>query len=170
MSEKNYFLICCVLLVLFSSCGIKDELNQLKSEVSELRDTIERIETDAEKLLIETTELIAQANAFVKETTPRELMFFDNIGHVRGVTGDENPAIFSLKVSIGCEDKDVIGELTDRKWEIQNLILLHISKKKQKELTPAYYGQLQEELKVQINHLLLIGKIKVVVFREFVVS
>ncbi len=102
---------------------------------------------------------------------PEPLMYYDNIEAIRGVTADENPAVFSVRVSIGYVfDNDVNKELIDRQREIQNIILLYISTKKKRELVPENYARVQEELKDQINRVMATGKIRQVVFREFVVQ
>lgn len=104
-------------------------------------------------------------------STKKPLEYYDNIDSIRGVTADENPAIFSLRVSVGYKknDKETNTELIDRRRELQNLILLYISTKKMSELTPEYYAQLQEELKQQVNRR-MIRDIDEVTFREFVVT
>lgn len=106
------------------------------------------------------------------KSKPKPLEYYDNIENIRGVTADENPAIFSMRLSIGYEEgaKEINTELIKRGREIQNLVLLYISTKKMNELTPEYYGELQEELKQQINLRMTEGKIKEVTFREFVVT
>ena len=49
---------------------------------------------------------------------PEPLMYYDNIEAIRGVTADENPAVFSVRVSIGYVfDNDVNKELIDRQRE-----------------------------------------------------
>ncbi len=99
------------------------------------------------------------------------LEYYDNIESIRGVTADENPAIFSLKVSIGYKmnDKETNTELIARTRQIQNIIFLYISNKKADELTPEHYAQLEEDLKQRINQVMT-HKIDSVVFREFVVT
>ncbi len=107
---------------------------------------------------------------YTAKTPPLE--YYDNIESIRGVTADENPAIFSLRVSIGYQmgNKEINSELIARTRQIQNLIFLYISSKKAEELTPSHYQQLEEELKIQINQIMTTGKIDSVVFREFVVT
>ena len=98
--------------------------------------------------------------------------YYDNIESIRGVTSDQVPSIFSLKVSIGYAmgNKDINTELIARSRQIQNIIFLYISQKKADELTPVHYAQLEEDLKQQINQIMQSGKIDSVVFREFVVT
>ena len=99
-------------------------------------------------------------------------MYDDSIESIRGVTADETPAIFSLKVSLGYEEgsNKIAFELNARRREIQNIIFLYISQKHREELAPKYYQQLQDELMNQINRRMKEGKIKQVVFSEFVVT
>ena len=97
---------------------------------------------------------------------------YDEIEAIRGVTSDEEQAIFTLQVSLLYEmgNTTVNTELISRKREIQNLVFLHISQKKAEDLKPKYYTTLQEELKQLINRVLSQGRIEQVVFREFVVA
>ena len=99
-------------------------------------------------------------------------MYDDSIESIRGVTADETPAIFSLKVSLGDEERSskIAFELNARRRDIQNIIFLYISQKHREELAPKYYQQLQDELMNQINRRMKEGKIKQVVFSEFVVT
>ena len=82
------------------------------------------------------------------------------------------PAIYTVKVSIGFkqEDNKTAFELNARRREVQNLIFLTLSSKKKIDLRPDKYKALQEELKNSINRIMQSGKIKSVVFREFVVA
>lgn len=100
------------------------------------------------------------------------LQYDDTIESIRGVTSDEVPAIFSVQVSIGFEEGNnrVAFELNARRRELQNIIFLFISTKRKNDLRPEFYAKLQEELKQQINRVMKSGKIKQVVFREFVVT
>ena len=100
------------------------------------------------------------------------LQYDDTLEEIRGVTSDEEPAIFSAKVSMGfeAESKTVAFELSARKREIQNIIFLYLSGKPKSELKPERYVQIQEDLRNNINKVMKEGKIKSVVFREFVVA
>ena len=100
------------------------------------------------------------------------LQYDDSIESIRGVTADEVPGIFSIQVSLGYEEGNnrIAFELNARRREIQNIVFLHISNKSKDGLKPEYYTKLQEELKEQINRVMKSGKIKQVVFREFVVA
>jgi flagellar FliL protein len=100
------------------------------------------------------------------------LQYDDSLGDMRGVTSDEEPGIFSTKISLGYDasSKTIAFELAARKREIQNIILLYLSGKTKEELKPGNYGRLQEDLKNDINKVMKQGKIKKVVFQEFVVQ
>ncbi len=100
------------------------------------------------------------------------LSYFDSIDSIRGVTTDDPPAVFTMQVSLGFrnEDKTLAVELSARQRQIENLLLTTISRKSRSELTPEYYGLLQDELKIQINKLLADGQIHEVVFRQFMVT
>ena len=116
------------------------------------------------------TELTIVSPQYQAKAEPLE---YDNtIESIRGVTADEAPAIFSMRVGLGYEagNNKIAFELNARRWEIQNIILLFISTKTKDDLRPERYAQLQEELKQQINRVMKEGKIKKVVFREFVVT
>jgi len=64
----------------------------------------------------------------------------------------------------------VAFEITARHREIQNIIFLYLSGKTKDELKPEKYLAIQEDLKNQINKVMKSGKLKSVVFREFVVA
>jgi len=100
------------------------------------------------------------------------LLYDDSIDEIRGVTADEVQAIFSCKVSLGYDaskNKKLAFEIGARKREIQDIIFKLISTRYQDQLRPEHYAAVQEELKEQINRVLLEGKVQKVVFREFVV-
>ena len=106
------------------------------------------------------------------KATEDPLQYDDSIESIRGVTSDEVPAIYTVKVSIGFKqgDNKTAFELNARRREVQNLIFLILSGKKKIDLKPDKYKALQEELKNSINRVMQSGKIKSVVFREFVVA
>lgn len=97
---------------------------------------------------------------------------FDNIEAIRGVTSDEEPAIFTVRVTLLYEkgNTKITTELGDRVRELQNVVFLHISQKRAQDLRPEQYASLQEELRQSINRVLSQGTIDQVVFREFVVA
>ena len=96
---------------------------------------------------------------------------FDLLEVVRGVTSDEQPQIFTLKVELGYEqgDSNLQTELNDRVSELENLIFLHVSQKRAEDLRPRNYATLQEELRRQINRVLINGQVEAVWLSEFVV-
>ena len=100
------------------------------------------------------------------------LEYYDNIDLIRGVTSDEVPEIFSVRISIGYGfgEQQVSTELTARRREIQHLVFLHLSQKRSSELRPENYNQLAEDLKQKINQVMKQGRVQQVVFREFVVA
>jgi flagellar FliL protein len=100
------------------------------------------------------------------------LNYDDTIEDIRGTTSDEVGAIFSARVSLGYEpdNQRLAFEITSRKRQIQNIILLYLSNRTKDQLRPEYYRQIQEELKNQINTVMREGQIKEVTFREFVVT
>lgn len=104
--------------------------------------------------------------------TEDPLQYDDSIESIRGVTSDDVPAIYTVKVSIGFKqgDNKTAFEFNARRREIQNLIFLILSGKKKIDLRPDKYSALQQELKTAINSRMQSGKIKAVVFREFVVT
>jgi flagellar FliL protein len=103
---------------------------------------------------------------------PQPLQYDDTIEEIRGVTSDDPPAIFSTRVSIGYEpgNTKMAIELTARKRQIQNIILLRLSSKTREELGPENYATLQGELKNAINGFMREGQIQEVLFRDFVVT
>jgi flagellar basal body-associated protein FliL len=96
---------------------------------------------------------------------------FDLLDVIRGVTSDEQQQIFTLQVELGYEFNNVPiqTELNNRTSEIENLIFLHVSQKRAEELRPRNYTTLQDELKRQINNVLIAGRVDEVWLREFVV-
>ena len=96
---------------------------------------------------------------------------FDLLESVRGVTSDEQPRVFTLQVELGYEqgDTNLQTELNDRVSELENLVFLHVSQKRAEELRPRNYATLQEELKRQINRVLINGQVEAVWLSEFVV-
>jgi flagellar protein FliL len=102
----------------------------------------------------------------------KPLANFDNIDQIRGQTADETPAVFLLQVSLGYDpaDKEVSVEIGERAREIQDLILKNVSQKRAAELSTTRYDELQAELMTQINTLMRTGKVKKVMFRQFVVQ
>jgi flagellar basal body-associated protein FliL len=97
---------------------------------------------------------------------------FDGIEQIRGQTADDPPAIFLMSVSLGYDtkDKEISVEIGNRQREIQDLILTDISQKKAADLSPAHYGEVQAELINLINMRMRTGKVKTVMFRQFVVQ
>ena len=97
---------------------------------------------------------------------------YDSIEQIRGQTADDTPAVFLLQVSLGYDpiDKEVSVEIGERQREIQDLILKYISQKTAADLSPGHYGTLQSDLLGQINMLMRTGKVKSVMFRQFVVQ
>jgi flagellar basal body-associated protein FliL len=75
-------------------------------------------------------------------------------------------------VSIGYDpkDKEISVEIGNRQREIQDLILKDISQKKAADLSPSHYAEVQAELMDMINMVMRDGKVKSVMFRQFVVQ
>jgi len=96
---------------------------------------------------------------------------FKNLDVIRGVTSDEQQQIFTVQVQLGYEfgNQPLLNELIKRTSEIENLIFLHVSQKRAAELRPNNYATLQEELRREINNVLIIGRVDEVWLREFVV-
>jgi flagellar basal body-associated protein FliL len=77
-----------------------------------------------------------------------------------------------MQVSLGYDtkDKEINVEIGNRRREIQDLILKDISQKKAAELAPGRYPEVQAELMDMINVVMRSGKVKSVMFRQFVVQ
>jgi flagellar basal body-associated protein FliL len=101
-----------------------------------------------------------------------KLAFFDDIEQIRGQTADDPPAIYLISVSLGYDprDKDVSVEIGNRRREIQDIVLGDLSKKKAVDLGPGHKDQLQAEMVDLINTIMKTGKVRSVVFRQFVVQ
>lgn len=99
------------------------------------------------------------------------LQYDDSLEEIRGVTSDAEPAIFSARISLGYEQTETktAFELSARRTQIQNTIFLYLSNQSKEGLKPDKYQAIQDELKIRINKLMVQGKIKEVVFREFTV-
>jgi len=106
------------------------------------------------------------------QATRPPLQYDDTLEEIRGVTSDEEPGIFSAKISMGFDkdSKTIAFELSERKREIQNIVFLYLSGRSKAELRPESYTQILEDLKNSINKVMREGKIKEVAFREFVVA
>jgi flagellar protein FliL len=104
-------------------------------------------------------------------TKSEPLASYDDIEQIRGQTADLPPATFLLQVSLGysTEEADVSVEIGSRKREIQDLILKTISQKKAVDLAPSQYAVVQAELMDMINMVMKTGKVKAVMFRQFLV-
>ena len=100
------------------------------------------------------------------------LSSYDDIEQIRGQTADDPPAIFLMSVSLGYDpkDKEVSVEIGNRRREIQDLILKDISQKKAADLAPGHYDEIQAQIMDEINSVMRTGKVKSVMFRQFVVQ
>jgi flagellar FliL protein len=114
--------------------------------------------------------LAAVSPAYSAKEDP--LAIYDGIEQIRGQTADDPPAIYLMLVSLGYDPKDKVisVEIGNRNREIQDLILKYVSQKKAAELSPEHFDSVQAELKDQINAAMRDGKVKKVMFRQFVVQ
>jgi flagellar FliL protein len=114
--------------------------------------------------------LAAISPAYAAKAEP--LAAYDDIEQIRGQTADDPPAIFLMQVSLGYDtkDKEINVEIGNRRREIQDLILKDISQKKAADLAPGRYPEVQAELMDMINAVMRSGKVKSVMFRQFVVQ
>jgi flagellar FliL protein len=114
--------------------------------------------------------LAAISPEYQAKTEP--LASYDGIEQIRGQTADDPPAIFLMSVSIGYDpkDKEISVEIGNRQREIQDLILKEISQRKAADLAPGHYGEVQADLMNLINMRMSTGKVKSVMFRQFVVQ
>ncbi len=114
--------------------------------------------------------LAAVSPAYAGKAEP--LASFDDIEQIRGQTADDPPAIFIMQLSLGYDpkDKEVSTEIGNRRREIQDLVLKDVSQKRAADLAPGRYGEVQAELMDMINSIMRNGKVKSVMFRQFVVQ
>jgi flagellar basal body-associated protein FliL len=105
--------------------------------------------------------LVAISQSYAQKEA--SLSFYDDVEQIRGQTTDEAPAIFLMSVSLGYAptDKDVGVEIGNRRREIHDIVLRDLS---------IHYDELQAELKDSINMIMKSGKVRSVVFRQFVVQ
>jgi flagellar protein FliL len=97
---------------------------------------------------------------------------YDGIDQIRGTTADDPAGLFMLQVSLGYDEKEkeVSVEIGNRKRQIQDLIIKFVSKKSAADLVPSHYDELQQELQDQINTIMTSGKVKSVMFQQFIVQ
>jgi len=93
--------------------------------------------------------------------------YFNSLRLFRGLTADDPPKTFSAEISIGYQmgRTRVQTELIERKDSIENIIFLFLGSKKADELTTENAKELQEQIKNQINDI-MIEKIDLVLFKE----
>jgi flagellar FliL protein len=108
----------------------------------------------------------AQSPAYQPKEEP--LAYSEAVGSIRGQTSDEEPATFLVEISIGYaqDDKQVLTEIGQRAPQILDLALKYLSQRKAEDLGPAFYEQIQDELRSRINGVMTTGKVKSVVFRQ----
>jgi len=93
--------------------------------------------------------------------------FYNNIETIRGLTADEPAKTFIAELVIGYRKgrAKVLNELIDRTEQIENIILLFLGQKKSNELKTEYAPELQDQIKNQINEI-MVEKIDQVLFKE----
>jgi flagellar basal body-associated protein FliL len=96
------------------------------------------------------------------------LIYFKNVGQIRGQTSDVPPSSFIASIELGYDagDNALTGELNEKAALIHNRVLIYLSKKSWSELHPKNAEKLQNELEREINRLLRNGKIQQVLFDE----
>ena len=102
-------------------------------------------------------------------TISPELESYDNFDDIRTRTADETPYTVIARVALGLRPgaKDLRLELTNRKWQLQDLIRGFFSKKNASDLGSRHEDLLKVELKESINAVLSDGKVDEVWFLEF---
>ncbi len=99
---------------------------------------------------------------------PMNLIYFKNVGQIRGQTSDVPPASFIATIELGYDagNNALTAEINEKAALIHNRVLIYLSKKTWSELHPKNAEKLQNELEREINRLLRTGKIQLVLFDE----
>ncbi|MBN2352023.1 MAG: flagellar basal body-associated FliL family protein [Spirochaetales bacterium] len=99
---------------------------------------------------------------------PMNLIYFKNVGQIRGQTSDVPPASFIASIELGYDagNNSLTAEINEKASLIHNRVLIYLSKKSWSELHPKNAEKLQNELEREINRLLRTGKIQQVIFDE----
>lgn len=94
---------------------------------------------------------------------------FTAIDQVTVTTMDKDPWAITVKINLAYDeaDKDILTELTNRKYQIQDFLRNFFSKKLIEELMPDKEPVLKEELRNQINAILTKPAIKDIYFQDF---
>jgi flagellar FliL protein len=99
---------------------------------------------------------------------PMNLIYFKNVGQIRGQTNDVPPSSFIATIELGYDagNNALTAEINEKAALIHNRVLIYLSKKSASELHLKNADKLQNELEREINRLLRAGKIQQVLFDE----
>ncbi|MGL4523934.1 MAG: flagellar basal body-associated FliL family protein [Spirochaetia bacterium] len=92
--------------------------------------------------------------------------------NVRGRTSDVDPHTFQISVALGYEmgDTKTSAEIAKRQSQLQDLMRSFFSSKTAEALLPEYQDGLKVELKERINRIFSQGKVRDVLFPDFLVD
>lgn len=92
--------------------------------------------------------------------------------NVRGRTSDADPHTFQISVALGYEmgDAKTSAEIAKRQSQLQDLMRSFFSSKTAEALLPEYQDGLKVELKERINRIFSQGKVRDVLFPDFLVD
>ncbi|MBN1500404.1 MAG: flagellar basal body-associated FliL family protein [Spirochaetes bacterium] len=112
-----------------------------------------------------------QAQDVIVAPPPPPLAHFD-IDSFTVTTNDEEPHFAKITLSLGYEDNIALNtELIQRRIQIRHLINIILRGKKFEDINSIEDTiSLSEEIKAQVNVILIAGKVKEVYFTEFVVN
>ena len=87
--------------------------------------------------------------------------YYKNIPMVQGMTRDENPKVYNVKIDLGYENgnKKVQTELNKRKTQLTDLIRSYFSSLPEEKFLIENQPLLKEELKDKINEVMIDGEI-----------
>ncbi|MBI9098209.1 MAG: hypothetical protein JEY91_07010 [Spirochaetaceae bacterium] len=87
--------------------------------------------------------------------------YYKNIPMVQGMTRDENPKVYNVKIDLGYENgnKKVQTELNKRKTQLTDLIRSYFSSLPEERFLIENQPLLKEELKDKINEVMIDGEI-----------
>ena len=96
-------------------------------------------------------------------------MTFTSIDQISTSTIDKEPWAVQIKLNLAYDaaDKDVLSELTSRKFQIQDALRHFFSTKEIKDLMPDRESELKAELREMLNKMLTKSGIKDVYFQTF---
>jgi flagellar basal body-associated protein FliL len=91
---------------------------------------------------------------------------------IRGRTSDRVPKTFMVTVVLGYDigDEKTLSEIARRRSQLQDLMRSFFSDKRVEDFNPSNEQQLKAELQQRINRILSQGRIRTILFTEFLID